>query len=404
MQIGYDIRGLYKKEIDENLMYFLSEKFFNYLKKNNISLEIYLGIDTRKSSPLLASAFANKFLEFPKTKINYLGVVPTPVLYFFSIKNKKAGVMITASHLPSNYNGIKFILPDGSSWIYKNIMPEVKTKAPTFKISYKPIYQKAILEQYLNDLRKKIKIKEKFSLKIINSNQTTNYRLFKLIPFVFKNINIKQANKIETNSLYLKSDLDGDRLEIYLGEHLILPEVLLYAILKVSDYKKVGIPITMHKKIFELFPKVKFYFIKTGHSNFKEAYKKYKIDFGMEPSYHFYFFKDFQTEVPLFALLKILKYYEKNKDLKNLESFFPLKRIEVKRKIDFRKIRESLIKDGFKMKTFDDFYFYKKIKNNYIAINFRQSKTENDVWRIFIETSDIKYLDDLINKVKYLIK
>jgi len=404
MQIGYDIRGLYKKEINENLMYFLAEKFFNYLKKNNLPLEIYLGIDTRKSSPNLASAFASKFLEFSRTKINYLGIIPTPVLYYLSIKNKKAGVMITASHLSFNYNGIKFILPDGYTWIYRKIPKNFKTIIPKVKVSYRPIYMKEVLKNYLEQLSKKANLNKKFNLKILNSEKSTNYPLFKLIPLIFKNIKILQSNRIKTNSFYLKSDIDGDRLEIYFKKQLIIPEVLLYAILKVSNYKKVGIPITMHKKIIELFPKIKFYFIKTGHSNFKYAFKKFKLDFAIEPSFHFYFFKDLKTESPFLALFKILKYYELKKDFDEIGKIFPLERIEIKKKLNFSKIKETLIKDGFKMELFDDFYFYKKIEKDYLAINFRQSKTEKDVWRIFIETSDLKYLRGLTNIVRSLIK
>jgi len=404
MQIGYDIRGLYKKEINENLMYFLAEKFFNYLKKNNLPLEIYLGIDTRNSSSILASSFASKFLEFPKTKINYLGVIPTPILYYLSIKNKKSGVIITASHLPSNYNGIKFILPDGSSWVYKNIPSKLISRKPTIQISYKPIYISSIFENYLKELFKKIKIKDKFIIRILNSEQSTNLFIFKLIPQIFKNIKVSKPKKIIDNSFYIKSDVDGDRLEIYFKKQLIIPEVLLYSILKVSNYKKVGISITIHKKICKLFPQIKFYFIKTGHSNFKDAYKKYKLDFAMEPSYHFYFFKDFQTEAPLFALFKVLKYHEKNKNIDELKEIFPLERIEIKKKLNIDKIQKTLINEGFKMKVFDDFYLYKKNKNYYLAVNFRQSKTEKDVWRIFIEASDMDNLKNLINQVKYLIK
>jgi len=404
MRIEYDIRGLYKKEINEDLMYFLANKLLNYLKKKKLPLEIYLGIDTRKSSPYLASAFTSKFLEYPKTKVNYLGILPSPILYYLSIKNKKVGVMITASHLPSHYNGIKFILPSGGSWIYKNIPQNLKVKKPTVKISYKPIYQKSIFTEYLYEIQKRIAIKEKINIKILKSEKSVNYQLFQLIPLVFKNIKVTKINKIKDDSFHLKSDIDGDRIEIYYNKHLLLPEVLLYIILKLSNYEKVGIPITMHKKIFDLFPEIKFYFVKTGHSNFKSAYQKYKLDFGMEPSYHFYFFKDFQTETPLFVLFKVLEYNEKFKDLKDLGKIFSLKRMEIKKKIDFSKIKDNLMKDGFKIKFFDDFYFYKKIENNYLAINFRQSKTEQNVWRIFIETSEAKHLKNLIKKVKYLLK
>jgi len=404
MHVEYDIRGLYKKEINENLIYFVGEKFFNYIKKKKLAREIYLGIDNRPSSPILASAFASKFLEFPKAKINYLGIVPTPILYYLSIKNKRPGVMITASHLPLNYNGIKFILPNGSVWIYRNIPKFLKAKFTGFKIRYKPVYQRRLFENYLKEISKKIRIKKKFNLKILKPEKSTNYELFNLIPKIFKNIKASKANKIKTDSFHLKSDMDGDRIEIYYKKKLIIPEVLLYIILKTSNYKKVGLPITIHKKIYYLFPNIKFYLIKTGHSYFKLAYKKYKLDFGMEPTFHFYFFKDFKTEAPLFSLFKVLKYYEKNKDINELEELFPLERIEIKKKLNIDKIQKTLINEGFKMKFFDDFYFYKKNKNSYLAVNFRQSKTEKDIWRIFIEAFNKEELKNLVNKVKSLIK
>ena len=391
MKIDYDIRGLYKKEINEELMNFLAERFYKYLKNKKLPLEIYLGIDTRKSSANLASAFASKFLSYPKTKINYLGIVPTPILYYLSIKNKKPGVIITASHLPQKYNGIKFIMPDGANWVYKKINEKFIIAKPLLQIKYKPIVSLPIFEKYLNEIKKLVKIKNTTTIEILNNSNSTNYFLFKCLPKIFKKIRLNKSK------IKIKSDIDGDRLEIYYKNNLIMPEVLLYIILKTSNYKKVGITFTMHKNILKFFPEIKFYFVKTGHSNFKASFQKFNLDFAMEPSYHFYFFKEFKTEAPIFVLFKFLKYLEKsrNVNLKGLAKYFPVKNIE--------NIKKYFEKEKFKIKYFDELYFYKIINKDFVGINFRKSKTEENLWKIFIESSSLYYLNEINKKLKELI-
>ena len=72
-----------------------------------------IGMDTRTSSDMLASAVMAGLCSFGADVI-HLGVIPTPAVAYLVGKYKAdAGIMISASHNPSEYNGIKIFSGDG---------------------------------------------------------------------------------------------------------------------------------------------------------------------------------------------------------------------------------------------------------------------------------------------------
>lgn len=76
--------------------------------------DIVVGMDTRTTSPLLASLVTAGILGSGGTA-RVSGIVPTPTVAY-SARSAKAGCMITASHNPEEYNGLKLFNPDGSSF------------------------------------------------------------------------------------------------------------------------------------------------------------------------------------------------------------------------------------------------------------------------------------------------
>ncbi len=112
---AYDIRGIV--DVDFNLEWVLRlgkalGTYFLQCGKNSA----VVGFDCRSSSPSFNQAML-KGLTDSGVDVMSIGMVATPVLYF-AIKHldKAAGVMITASHNPSQYNGFK--IWSGSSTIY----------------------------------------------------------------------------------------------------------------------------------------------------------------------------------------------------------------------------------------------------------------------------------------------
>ena len=101
---AYDIRGIYGQDLTDEIAYCIGRAAAQYL---NVS-EIAVGRDMRLSSPQLAAALIRGITEQGLNAIE-LGMTTTDELYFAVGKfNLPAGVMITASHNPGKYNGMKF--------------------------------------------------------------------------------------------------------------------------------------------------------------------------------------------------------------------------------------------------------------------------------------------------------
>ena len=75
---------------------------------------VIVGYDTRTSGDAVRSAFVSGLLS-AGSRVYDAGVLPTPVLAY-AARKFDAGAMITASHNPPEYNGIKLVNPDGSAF------------------------------------------------------------------------------------------------------------------------------------------------------------------------------------------------------------------------------------------------------------------------------------------------
>ncbi len=111
----YDIRGVVGKDLDAGVFQTIGKAYGAYMTEKGAKT-ISVGRDCRVSSPELAEAFIQ---GVNSTGIDVLdiGMVSTPMLYF-SLYNLdvQGGVMITASHNPGEYNGIK--LSDGKDSLF----------------------------------------------------------------------------------------------------------------------------------------------------------------------------------------------------------------------------------------------------------------------------------------------
>ena|SRR3989338_3909884 len=125
---AYDIRGRYPEEINEEVVAKIAREVRGRLGGG----KIVVGHDARLSSPalyksVLQSLKIKKFLPAGrqvKFKIEAVGLATTPMLYFLVNKLKAAGgIMITASHNPKEFNGLKIVgkkaIPIGGAEIKK---------------------------------------------------------------------------------------------------------------------------------------------------------------------------------------------------------------------------------------------------------------------------------------------
>lgn len=102
-------RAKLDKEINEHTISLVAQAFADYINENTNNKLIAVGFDGRKCSEVFARIFSEILSGNGINIILSDRVIPTPVLSF-TVKDRNcfAGVMITASHNPAEYNGVKF--------------------------------------------------------------------------------------------------------------------------------------------------------------------------------------------------------------------------------------------------------------------------------------------------------
>ncbi|MEQ1730244.1 MAG: phosphomannomutase/phosphoglucomutase, partial [Vicinamibacterales bacterium] len=102
---AYDVRGTYPDQVNEDAARAIGAAFVAYLKATRIAV----GRDMRLSSPSVAQAFIDGATSQGCDVVDY-GMIATDMLYFAVAKDgHDGGVMVTASHNPKQYNGMKMV-------------------------------------------------------------------------------------------------------------------------------------------------------------------------------------------------------------------------------------------------------------------------------------------------------
>jgi phosphomannomutase len=102
---AYDVRGRVPEELDENITYRIGRGYAAFVKPRVVAV----GRDIRRSSPALTEALI-KGLTDSGVDVLDIGVGGTELSYFATFSRKlDGGIMVTASHNPPNYNGMKFV-------------------------------------------------------------------------------------------------------------------------------------------------------------------------------------------------------------------------------------------------------------------------------------------------------
>lgn len=107
------VRGIANKELTAETAYKLGKAGAYVLTKGTHKPKILVGMDTRISGDMLGSALVSGILSEGAEAI-CVGIIPTPAVAYLTKKYKAdAGVVISASHNPVEYNGIKFFSGEG---------------------------------------------------------------------------------------------------------------------------------------------------------------------------------------------------------------------------------------------------------------------------------------------------
>jgi phosphomannomutase len=102
---AYDVRGRIPDEINEELAYDIGRAYAAFVKPRRVAV----GYDIRLSSPQLAQALKRGLTECG-TDVLDIGLCGTEGSYFATFAEQlDGGIMVTASHNPPDYNGMKFV-------------------------------------------------------------------------------------------------------------------------------------------------------------------------------------------------------------------------------------------------------------------------------------------------------
>src|SRR2546430_14816137 len=106
---AYDVRGIYPREVNEDVARAIGRALVSYLKAKRIAV----GRDMRLSSPSLAAAFTEGATLQGADVVDY-GMMPTDMLYYAVARDRlDRGVAITAAHNPQHYNRMEVVGPRG---------------------------------------------------------------------------------------------------------------------------------------------------------------------------------------------------------------------------------------------------------------------------------------------------
>ena len=161
----YDIRGKYPQELNEESIKKIAYAIVKKCRKENVG-SLVVGRDGRLSGPSLIEAFCDSLIN-SGINVKNIGLVTSPMLYFAAKKEiSKSGIIITGSHNPKNYNGIKMVIDDkpvsGSE-----ILELMEDISPLEGLKKGSLVFEDIKDSYLDEIVSNIKLSNKPKLKVV---------------------------------------------------------------------------------------------------------------------------------------------------------------------------------------------------------------------------------------------
>ena len=200
---GYDIRGIYGDDLNEDIAYTIGKSFGTYIQRDGYT-KCVVGHDNRSSSEPLYEALLTGITS---TGVNVyaIGLVTTPMYYFAQTNlNDKPeimpGVMITASHNPKEYNGFKFSVSNFGN-ACGEMIEEFRdfTHECNFVEGKGSIEEKDIKDEYLKLVKSSISLGNRKIKVVVDTANGTASIIAKEMYDMFK-------DTIELVPLYMESD------------------------------------------------------------------------------------------------------------------------------------------------------------------------------------------------------
>ncbi len=342
---NYDIRGKFPKHFSSETVLNIGRAFGTFFGSGKA---IVIGGDVRISTPIIKSALSTGLME-TGCNIQDVGVCTTPTIYFLAVRNPEidGGIMVTASHNPIDYNGIKVCDGKGVAFHFNNFFSHIKqmleqntiVTVKNTEYGHPAFLQDINTSQYWQFQKELFKPKTSLNLAIEIGNGTC-YPIIELLQS--KKMNV-QAFHSEPNGHFpimipdptkpaslkfvqdavirdkldigIGFDADGDRVGFVDDQGLIIsPDqvIMIFGEQLLQKYPKaeIMVDIKTSRATFEYLSEygAKVKFTRVGHSWIHEALLKSGAVFAGELSGHYYFGADYYGfDDAIYSALRMLE-------------------------------------------------------------------------------------------------
>ncbi len=341
---SYDVRGIYPAEFDDDVAYGIGRCFAALVGGHRIAV----GRDMRPSGERLFEAFARGATEAGADVLD-VGLVSTDALYFAVGKYElDGGVMITASHNPAQYNGMKFTRSQAQAISLDTGLSEIRDRLVAGDLPPKAarpgnVTHRRILDDFAEHCLSFIDRRLVKPLKI--AIDAGNGMAGETVPYVFKHLPCEvvplyfeldgnfpnhPASPIEPENmadlqaavrehgcdLGVAFDGDADRMFLVDERGELIDGSTVTALVALTTLKKhpgarVLYNLICSRSVPELIEKAGGVPVrsKVGHSIIKAVMRERDVVFGGEHSGHFYFRDNWYADSGMIALLQCLELF-----------------------------------------------------------------------------------------------
>ena len=343
----YDIRGIYEKELNEQMTKLIG--YFLGLHVKKIGAYVAIGYDARSHSPILCE-YLTSGLNHAGCKVLNMGLVATPVNYFSNFQDfdgitPSASIMITGSHNPSEYNGFKITIdkkPFFGEDIYALGRDIIKNYEMEIEDDFSSIFINA-KERYIAYLIKEFDHLKGFDKKFVYDcgngvAGVVTEDIFKALGFTCKGLFIDPDGTfpnhhpdptVEKNLKDIKKELEGDfelgfaydgdadRIAFLTKKNNVKGDIMAILFSRSMKNPTVIGEVKCSQIMYDdINSRGKAIMYKTGHSNLKVMIAQTNADFAAEVSGHL-FFNDryFGYDDAIYATLRMIELVKNGLDV-----------------------------------------------------------------------------------------
>ena len=340
---AYDIRGIYPESVNQELAYRVGRIFPKLFDAKKIAI----GHDIRLSGSTIADALTRGLTE-AGADVYDIGQCGTEMIYFaVGFNDFDGGIMVTASHNPKEYNGLKFVRKNVIPIAPKTGLLDIKAAIEdenfdwSFRKATGTVYRIDVLHDYIKKLLSYVDVKNLKPLKVVVNtgngaagpiiNEIEKFLPFEIIK-VFNNTNgyfpngvpnplLKESRVVTSNAVIehgadcgIAFDGDFDRCFLFdeqgnFIEGCYMVSLLAEAFLKKNPNEKIVCEPRALLSTLDIVEKLggKAIICRSGHTYMKAVLRENNAIYGGEMASHHYFRDFYYCDSGMITWLMILE-------------------------------------------------------------------------------------------------